>query len=95
MGSNRFDNSFAEADDAFDGMYKDELNKLEGLSKAEVNLVTPNDTEALKVYENLIQVVKKASRDNVKQADLIKDIKELGEVAVKIARKIPQFAALL
>ncbi len=95
MGSNRFSDLFAEADAAFDGKYKDELDKLIGLSKAEINLVTPNDTEDLKVYDVLVQVVKKASKDNVKQADLIDDIKELGEVAVKIAKKIPQFAALL
>ncbi len=28
-------------------------------------------------------------------AELVDNIKELGEVAVKIAKKVPQFAALL
>ena len=90
----RFSELFAEADAAFNGLYKDELNRLSGLSKEEIDSVTPG-TEDLKVYSVLIKVVEKASRENISKAQLINDIKGLGEVAVKIAKKIPQFTSLL
>lgn len=90
----RFSELFAEADAAFNGLYKDELNRLSGLSREEIDSVTPGK-EDLKVYSVLIKVVEKASRENISKAQLINDIKDLGEVAVKIAKKIPQFASLL
>ena len=93
MPENRFAKLFAEADAAFDGIYKKELKELTGLSKVEVDSVTP-DTEDLRVYFVLIKVVEKASKENLKQSQLIEDIKELGDVAVKIAKKIPGLAAL-
>jgi hypothetical protein len=40
-------------------------------------------------------VVEKASRENTSKAQLIEDIKELGGIAVKIARKIPEFRFFL
>ncbi len=49
----------------------------------------------MKVYSVLIEVVKKASKENISKAKLVSDIKELGEVAVKIAKKIPSLASLL
>lgn len=94
MPENRFTKLFAEADAAFNGKYKDELNKLMGMSKEEVDSVTPGTTD-LQIYSVLIKVVEKASKDNLSQAQIMKNIKELGEVAVKIAKKIPQFASLL
>lgn len=94
MTGSRFSQLFAEADAAFKGAYKDELTQLEGLSRKEINSVTPG-TEDLTVYSVLIKVVEQASRENRSQASLIADIKELGDVAVNIARKIPQFASLL
>ena len=85
---------FAEADAAFNGIYKDELDQLTGLSRKEIDAITPG-TEDMKVYSVLIKVVEQASKDNLTQAQLIQNIKDLGAVAVKIAKKIPQFAALL
>ena len=93
MPENRFTKLFAEADAAFDGIYKKELNELTGLSKEEIDAIT-SDAEDLRVYSVLIKVVEKASMENLKQAQLIEDIKELGDVAVKIAKKIPGLAAL-
>ena len=92
--SNRFKDLFDQADDAFNGKHKVELDQLQGLSKNDVDSVTPG-TEDLRVYSVLIEVVKQASRDNLTQAELIDNIKELGGVAIKIAKKIPKFAALL
>ena len=94
MANNRFDDLFAEADAAFNGAYKNELNQLIGLSKEEIGMITPG-TSDLKTYAVLIEVVKKASKDNLSQAQLAANIKSLGDVAVQIAKKAPMLAALL
>jgi hypothetical protein len=94
MAENRFDDLFAEADAAFNGLYKKELNQLVGLSKEEIDSITPETTD-LKIYAVLIKVVEKASKDNLSQAQLIENINALGDIAVQIAKKVPQFAALL
>ena len=83
-----------KADESFNGNYKEELYQLTGLSKDEINSVTP-DTEDLRTYYVLLKVVEKASRQNLTQAELVDDIKELGDVAIKIAKKIPSLASLL
>lgn len=90
----RFSDLFAEADAAFNGAYKEELNKLTGLSKEEIDSVTPG-TEDLRVYSVLIKVVEQASKENLSKAQLAENIKELGGIAVKIAMKIPTLASLL
>ena len=94
MAENRFTDLFAEADTAFNGKYKTELNGLMGLSKVDIDSITPG-TSDLQIYSILIKVVEKASKENLTQAQLIGNIKDLGDVAVKIAKKIPQFASLL
>lgn len=94
MAENRFTDLFAQADAAFNGLYQKELNNLLGLSKSEIDAITPRTTD-LQAYSVLIKVVEKASKDNMSQAELIDHIKSLGEAAVKIAKKIPSFAALL
>lgn len=93
MPDNRFDDLFAEADAAFNGKYKNELNELMGLSKAEITALTPETTD-LSTYNKLIEVVKLASKENMSQANLITNIKSLGTLAVKIAKKIPTLASL-
>jgi len=94
MAENRFSSLFAEASAAFNGEYAQELNELTGLSKAEIDAVAPGSAD-LQMYSVLIKVVEQASKDNLSQAQLIENIKELGDLAVKIAKKIPKFAALL
>jgi len=90
----RFSELFAEADAAFNGIYTTELDKLTGLSKSDIDSVTPG-TEDLRVYSVLIKVVENASKENISKAQLVNDIRELGDIAVKIAKKVPQFATLL
>ena len=51
----RFSELFTEADAAFDGKYKKELGKLSGLSKDEIDAVTPG-AEDLRVYSTLIKL---------------------------------------
>lgn len=94
MSNNRFKDLFAEADAAFNGKFKDELNALNGLSKTEIDAMIPG-TADLRMYSVLIKVVEKASRDNLAQAQLIEDIKELGDLAIKIAKKIPRLKDML
>jgi tRNA U54 and U55 pseudouridine synthase Pus10 len=93
MPENRFTQLFKDADAAFNGKHKKELNELQGLSKEEVDAITPG-TEDLRVYSVLIKVVEQASKDNLSQAQLIEDIRELGDIAVTIAKKIPKFTNL-
>lgn len=73
--------------EAFVGKYAAELNALAGLSREEIDAITPDGTD-LAVYAALMDVVRDASRQNVKQAELKKRIRELGEVAVTIAKKV-------
>ena len=80
--------------EAFRGQYKDELNALMGLSKEEIDLVTP-DTTDLEIYALLISVVKEASADNISQAELKSNIIALGEVGIEIAKKIPALVDII
>ena len=94
MAKNRFDDLFEEADTAFSGAYKKQLNDLLGLSKTEIQEATPNDLTDMRIYSKLIDVVKKASKDNLSQADLITNIKALGQTAINIAKKVTGLANL-
>jgi hypothetical protein len=90
----RLREKMAENRQAFEGVYKDQINGLMGLSKTEIDSITP-DTADLEIYDQLITVVKEASRVNLAQAQLKERIEELGEVAVKIAGKVPSLAAIV
>mgnify|MGYP000132605144 FL=1 len=94
MAINRFDDLFEEADAAFSGAYKNQLNDLMGLSKNEIEEASPNGLTEMSTYSKLIDVVKQASTDNISQADLITNIKTLGQTAVNIAKKVPTLAGL-
>jgi DNA polymerase III delta subunit len=94
MAKNRYDDLFDDADAAFNGQYKDALNNLYGLSKDEIDSIVPG-TAGLQTYAILIKVVEQASKQNLTQTQLVKNIKDLGDLAIKIAKKIPEFAALL
>ena len=48
----------------------------------------------MQTYQALVEVVEKASKDNLAQAQLISKIKSLGTSAIKLAKKIPGWAAL-
>ena len=82
------------ADESFKGKYADELNDLLGLSKEDIDRITP-DTSDLQAYHQLITLVEMASRQNVAQAELRSQIRTLGTTAMEIAKKVPRLAALL
>ena len=86
MKTNRFSESFANADAVFNGMYSAELKQLKGLSKEEINAIVPA-SNSMQTYQALVEVVEKASQ-------LISKIKSLGTSAIKLAKKIPSWAAL-
>lgn len=94
MKKNRFSESFANADIAFSGLYTNELKQLKGLSKEEINVILPA-SNSMQTYQALVEIVEKASKDNLAQAQLISKIKSLGTSAIKIAKKIPSLAILL
>lgn len=79
--------------EAFMGQYKDELEQLTGLSREEIDKITPGKID-LQKYDELIAVVKEASRNNISQATLRARIEALGDVAVSIAKKVPSLIAL-
>jgi len=76
----------------FEGAYATQLNSLLGLSKSEIDSITPGTTD-LQTYDDLITLVKEASKANIQQAQLKQQIEELGEVAKKIAEKVPGLIA--
>lgn len=84
----------AENREAFEGEYKDQLNDLMGLSREEIDAITPGNTD-MEIYDQLITVVKEASRANLSQAQLKQQIKKLGEIAIKIADKVPSLTAFV
>jgi hypothetical protein len=88
------DTTLANGRKAFTGRYKDELNALSGLSKEEIDAISLGITD-LQKYDELITVVKEASRVNLEQAALKAQIIKLGVIAVTIAKRIPSLAAIL
>ena len=71
--------------EAFEGAYSQQINELMGLSRTEIDQITPGTTD-IEIYDHLISVVKEASRANISQAQLKQRIEQLGETAVKIAK---------
>ncbi len=86
--------SLDRSGEAFRGRYAEEIRALAGLSREELRRITPS-TSAVEKYDQLIGVVKAASRVNASQAALKKQIVALGKVAVKIAKGVPALATLL
>jgi len=77
----------------FEGEYGKELEELYGLSKEQIDALTPGGTD-LETYAQLIQAVKLASRHNLSQAQLKAQIVQLGDVAVSIAKMSARLGGL-
>ncbi|HCH4001838.1 MULTISPECIES: hypothetical protein [Vibrio harveyi group] len=75
---------FEEIESAFNGAYKDEIVRLSGLSKETLQGITMRAD--LETYEKLKKVVQQASANNLSQAELKRNIEDLGAVAMKIAK---------
>ena len=72
--------------EAFVGKYAKEIDELLGLSRAEIDAIVPGTTD-LEVYDQLMTIVKEASRRNLSQAELKSRIETLGDIAITIAKK--------
>ena len=79
---------FKEIDEELRGRHKKHLDALLGISRAEIDAITP-DTTDMDTYNKLIVVVTEATRKNVAIADLRQTIREMGTVAIDIANKVP------
>ena len=88
----RFDNLFNEADGAFNAneKYQQEIEQLKGLSPEDIAAITPNTED----HTALIKVGKQASEENLSKAQLAANIRQLGAVVVKIAKKTPLLSEL-
>lgn len=82
----RFTDKFKEANSSFNQKYQKELNALKGLTEQEIKSIIPEGFDRKKRNE-LIQVIEQAAKKNKTQAQLVDDIKDLGDIAVKIAKK--------
>ncbi len=78
---------------AFEGKYGDEIKGLLGLSREELDSLTP-DTTDVETYDQLITIVKQASVNNIAQAELKNQIMKLGSLGVSIAKRVPKLASL-
>lgn len=94
------DRLFAEMDAAADraeaaleGRFQDAVRQLRSLDPEAIRNITPNTTDEA-VYEKLMVIVQEASARNVSQAKLLERIRQLGGIAVEIARKVPALAAM-
>jgi hypothetical protein len=88
------DEAIRKAEEAFRGQYAEEISALLGLSREEIDAISPGQAD-MEAYAKLIAVVREASRINVAQAALATQIRQLGSFAVSIANKVPQLAAIL
>ena len=79
---------FKEIDDELRGRHKKHLEALLGISRAEIDAITPGKT-GIDTYNKLIVVVSEATRKNLAIADLRQTIRDMGTVATEIAKKVP------
>jgi len=93
MSRDRVKRIFTDAAKAFSGDYRDELTQLLAISHTEIASLTPG-TADYQTYLALIKVVEDASRQNLSQADLVGNIKKLGDTAIKIVSKVPKLLEL-
>ena len=87
------DETIRKGREAFKGKYQDELNQLLGISREEIDSITPDMTD-LQKYDELIEVIKAASRQNLAQAQLKQQIEKLGSVAITIAKRVSSFSGI-
>lgn len=67
------------------GKHKNVLDALLRIPGEQLSMIVP-DVSATETYNNLISIVKEASRANVQQAELENKIIALGNDAIKIAK---------
>lgn len=81
------------AEAALEGKFATAVRELRSLDPETIRNITP-DTADEATYEKLMVIVQEASARNVSQAKLVERIRELGGIAISIAKKVPALAAM-
>jgi hypothetical protein len=79
---------------ALEGSLAAEYRGLRSLDPDTIKDITPDTTDEA-VYEHLMAVVQQASAKNENQAQLASRIHALGDIAVKIAKRVPSLLAII
>jgi hypothetical protein len=83
-----------QIDEAFLGRYKNQVAALYALSMEDVDALVPGVAD-LQTYAKLIAIVEKASAENLAQAELVGQIRQLGALGVRIAGLVPSLGKFL
>lgn len=86
MSRDRFKKLFDKAEESFDKKFGSEINSITDLSELDLDKATPNleDRELLKKIQ---LTVKDATQKNLSQAEVIENIKKIGDKAVDLVKK--------
>lgn len=84
----------ARAKAAMDGSLSAEYRAIRSLDPQTIQDITPDTTDEA-AYEELMAVVQQASARNESQAQLAGRIKEMGAVAVEIAKRVPTLCKII
>jgi hypothetical protein len=84
-----------ETGEELNGLYGDEVRALLLLGRDDLQPMGAASTLDLSPYENLMKVVKEASRKNIGPSELRNRIYSLGDAAVAIARRTGIFRATI
>ena len=79
---------------ALEGSLANEYKGLRSLDPDTIKDITP-DTADEAMYEHLMAIVQEASARNESQAQLSARIKDLGQIAIKIAERVPSLLTIL
>lgn len=82
------------AENTLNGKFGNIYRELRGLSPEEIDNITP-DASDQKEYERLMALVQQATQQNLDQAQLATRVRALGDVAMRIAYKVPSLARLI
>ncbi len=88
------DSAATRAKAALEGSLAAEYKGIRSLDPETIADITPDTTDEA-TYEQLMAVVQEASARNESQAQLAARVKQLGELAITIAKKVPSLATLL
>ena len=81
------------AEAALEGKFQGAVRELRSLDPEKIRNITPDTTDEA-TYEKLMVIVQEASARNVSQAKLVERIRGLGEITVRIAKKVPALAVM-
>lgn len=90
----KFSELFKEADKSFNQNYSEQLEQLRVLAEEEKSRIISNTTDK-EVYDKLIKTIDEATNKNLSQAEIISKIRDLGAIAINLAKKISGLKELI